>query len=218
MMKLRSRTGWIAGEWDNEPDQIEWRCGNTYCIINRLEAGQLSGFIGVTNQHQWYGKFGSELELMCPALLVPDRPLTCGLRSMEDQSVWCVGFTYGLDGDLMPGRWVPPVVGTPERVYYNVQHVTSQINTLLRHSGERHCELTPLEIIDEYDLRAICGTKTISITGIGADLIKRWIRLGRSHLGIAVDYLEDYPQCTPHLTPKKLTQLATHLRLWANDQ
>ena len=53
---LLDREGWPAGEWDNEPDKIQWRDETTGfpCLIVRNRMGGLCGYVGVPRGHRFY--------------------------------------------------------------------------------------------------------------------------------------------------------------------
>lgn len=52
------KSSWPRGEWDGEPDKIQWRDEATGlpCLIVRSPLGALCGYVGVTNAHAWHGK------------------------------------------------------------------------------------------------------------------------------------------------------------------
>lgn len=54
----RAERAWPAGEWDNEPDKIQWQDPATKlpCLIVRNRFGSLCGYVGVSPGHVFYGK------------------------------------------------------------------------------------------------------------------------------------------------------------------
>lgn len=59
------KTKFIDGEWQSEPDRLEWRDEKTGlpCLIIRNNMGALCGYVGVDQSHPWYGiNYGGCLE------------------------------------------------------------------------------------------------------------------------------------------------------------
>lgn len=52
------KSQWGDGPWQNEPDKKQWRDPETGlpCLIVRGPAGALCGYVGVSEDHPWYGK------------------------------------------------------------------------------------------------------------------------------------------------------------------
>lgn len=58
------KSSWPRGEWDGEPDKMQWRDEPTGlpCLIVRGPLGALCGYVGVAESHPWHGKsYGAEL-------------------------------------------------------------------------------------------------------------------------------------------------------------
>lgn len=51
------KTGWERGEWDLEPDKVQWQDEATGlpCLIVRGPSGALCGYVGVPVGHPWHG-------------------------------------------------------------------------------------------------------------------------------------------------------------------
>ena len=62
MEKIEYRTidksGWSRGEWDDEPDKMQWVDEQTSmpCLIVRNNGGALCGYVGVGRNHPLFGK------------------------------------------------------------------------------------------------------------------------------------------------------------------
>ena len=69
-MKKVDRSGWPNGQWDGEPDRIEWRVGDFYCLVNRTSIGHLCGYVGVPEGHRWYGLGYDDIHRIEPELEV----------------------------------------------------------------------------------------------------------------------------------------------------
>jgi len=104
------RTGWPRGEWDNEPDRVEWRSEHGFpCLIVRGPMGNLCGYVGVSPGHPWYEQSYNSVE--------PDPHVHGGLTYSnscaghichvpepgEPDHVWRLGFDCAHCGDARPG-------------------------------------------------------------------------------------------------------------------
>jgi hypothetical protein len=65
------KTAWPRGEWDHEPDKIQWVDETTGldCLIVRNGAGgNLCGYVGVPPGHPWHGVgYSDHLKVECDA-------------------------------------------------------------------------------------------------------------------------------------------------------
>jgi hypothetical protein len=54
----QGRESWGPGEWENEPDRVEWRKPGSLLprMIVRNRVGGLCGYVGVAQGHRCYGK------------------------------------------------------------------------------------------------------------------------------------------------------------------
>lgn len=53
------RSNWLPGEWDNEPDKIQFideATGLPCLIVRQPNSGHLCGYVGVSKSHPFYGK------------------------------------------------------------------------------------------------------------------------------------------------------------------
>lgn len=53
------RSKWPAGEWDGEPDKVQWTDGSTglVCLARRNQSsGNWCGYVGIDPTHPWHGK------------------------------------------------------------------------------------------------------------------------------------------------------------------
>lgn len=137
------KSSWPRGEWDNEPDKIQWKDKTTGypCLIVRSQLGNLCGYVGVPEGHPLHhgdyddenfpvllahggitfadtcAKDGNEAENIChiPELGDPD-------------NVWWFGFDCGHYDDFAPG--MPMLhLRNPEN-YKNVAYVKVNITLL----------------------------------------------------------------------------------------
>lgn len=62
----RKALGWPAGEWDGEPDKVQWQDEATGlpCLAKRHpRRGNWCGYVGVSPGHPLYGKEGYDFDL-----------------------------------------------------------------------------------------------------------------------------------------------------------
>lgn len=109
----RDRATWPKGEWDQEPDLIEWRDAATGypCLIVRGPLGSLCGYVGVPEGHPCHGKDYSAVEESTG--VAPHGGLTysdacagniCHVpQPGEADNVWWLGFDCAHSGDVSPG-------------------------------------------------------------------------------------------------------------------
>lgn len=72
--RFHDREKWPPGEWDHEPDKVEWRDEATSlpCIARRGTSGAWCGYVAVSKGHPLYGVGYSQSCTRC-----------------EEQDVWC---------------------------------------------------------------------------------------------------------------------------------
>lgn len=70
------KSDWPRGEWDAEPDKIQWQDGATGlpCLIVRNGVGALCGYVGVPKGHPWHGVRYSECPEKCGEKWCDHRP------------------------------------------------------------------------------------------------------------------------------------------------
>jgi hypothetical protein len=101
------RTNWPAGRWDGEPDRVEWRVGDFYCIVNRTKLGHWCGYLGVPAGHKWDGQDYDAIHDMEPDLEVHGG-LTWARRWKNAPDVpdrFMVGFDCAHAGTVHPSIW-----------------------------------------------------------------------------------------------------------------
>lgn len=55
----RKALGWPSGEWDGEPDKVQWRdeaTGMACLAVRNRRAGNWCGYVGVSPEHPLHGK------------------------------------------------------------------------------------------------------------------------------------------------------------------
>jgi hypothetical protein len=114
------RTGWLAGPWDDEPDELTWRDENTgmFCALRRGPLGNLCGYVLVGEGHPWHGLHHDAIGALVHG----------GLTFSDDfgKGAWAVGFDCGHDGDLVPAMAALGWARLGDEVYRDVAYVHEQ--------------------------------------------------------------------------------------------
>lgn len=104
------KTRWPRGEWDTEPDRVQWEASGFPCIIVRHDRhGFWCGYVGVDETHPLYGvawdtrgatddlSFGVNYSRFC-------QDVVCHVaKPGESDKVYWLGFDCGHGMQLAPG-------------------------------------------------------------------------------------------------------------------
>lgn len=141
---------WLRGEWDNEPDKIQYQEEETGypCIIRRhASLGFLCGYVGVNKAHPLFGKFYDDANGYIDG---PHGGLTFSdkcqksdsnheichiVEKEEDGNIWWFGFDCGHSCDFAPGMASDLIrIGAYRshinEIYRNIEYVKSEIQSL----------------------------------------------------------------------------------------
>lgn len=149
------KSTWDRGEWDNEPDKVQWQDKATGlpCLMVRGPSGALCGYVGVPEGHPYFEKEYND-ELLYD-LRVHGGGLTFSDHCIENNKehgichvpapgepdhVWWLGFDCAHAFDLSPAtiailrkyqkeKWVKAFQGD---VYRNLQYVKNECRKLAR--------------------------------------------------------------------------------------
>lgn len=105
------RATWPPGEWDSEPDLVEWRDKETGypCLIVRGPVGALCGYVGVPPEHPCSGKHYNDVDVNAHGGLTfadacHEGGNICHVPLPgEPDAVWWFGFDCAHSGDVSPG-------------------------------------------------------------------------------------------------------------------
>lgn len=144
------KSEWPRGEWDDEPDKIQWQDETTGlpCLIVRGPAGALCGYAGVAEGHPCFGKEYSDCQPVTPIAEGAEHYIHGGLTFSdfcaetkdetrhichapapgEPDHVWWFGFDCAHSGDVMPAYGYDSAGYT----YKNVAYVKEQVRQLAR--------------------------------------------------------------------------------------
>jgi hypothetical protein len=143
------RTGWRSGEWNGEPDRIEWRDARAVpvlpCLIVRGPRGALCGYVGVPEGHPWHGRdmaalWGEDGPDVHGGVTYAE-PCQAGGRIChvplpgESDRVWWVGFDCGHAWDEMPAE-TDPFWRSPDQSYRDVRYVRREVERLADQARE----------------------------------------------------------------------------------
>jgi hypothetical protein len=139
------RIGWASGEWDSEPDKIQWQNETTElpCLIVRNHLGSLCGYVGIDNQHPLFGQHydkpdvevhgGLTFSDSCDAVS-PEHGICHIPGEGEPDNVWWFGFDCNHCFDYAPGMYsgsqgarFPRLEG---ETYKNVAYVRAECSKL----------------------------------------------------------------------------------------
>lgn len=147
------KTDWVRGEWDDEPDKVQWLDTTTKlpCLIHRgTQAGALCGYVGVTKEHPCFEKGYDDVHDMIdigvhgglafvskcnPEINENGRGICHVVEDGEDDNVWWLGFDCGHNGDLCPSTqktYGALGFSMEGEVYRNIAYVKQQIESLAK--------------------------------------------------------------------------------------
>lgn len=98
---LIDKSDFQRGDWDSEPDQIEWTDEQTGypCLMWRNRVGAWCGYVGITKSHPWfeldYGSLPHDIDVHCGLTY-------SGNRRDHPKDLWWFGFDCGHLGDVVP--------------------------------------------------------------------------------------------------------------------
>jgi len=139
------KSGWPRGEWDDEPDKIQWQDEETGlpCLIHRNTMGALCGYVGVSPGHPCYEKEYDHGEVdvhgcltyaaFCDNVKCEERGICHVVEEGEEEKVWWLGFDCNHAWDYAPG--MPSVVRRPpmsDETYKNVHFVKAECASLAK--------------------------------------------------------------------------------------
>lgn len=128
------------GEWDLEPDKLEWRDESTGlpCLIVRGPMGALCGYVGIPEGHRLHGKDYDFPEVNVHGGLRysghcqrgnPERGICHVPSPGEPDNVWWFGFDASHAGDLIP-MWGTQFDHVDGEVYRNIDYMRIECRDL----------------------------------------------------------------------------------------
>lgn len=108
------RSGWPSGEWDGEPDKVQWQDEETGlpCLAVRNRSGAWCGYVGVAEGHPWFKQSYDDVLVEChggPTFSDFCQPHTSEADSIchvpgvgEPDRIWWIGFDCNHGYDWTP--------------------------------------------------------------------------------------------------------------------
>lgn len=137
----RAAAGWPSGEWDTEPDKMQWpdeATGLPCLAVRHPRMGFLCGYVGVPPEHPLYGKSYDHLSLEVHGGLTfsakchPAETESAGVCHVPGQGepdhVWWFGFDCAHLGDSSPAESRDGI--DPHSNYKNLPYVQSECRQL----------------------------------------------------------------------------------------
>jgi len=107
------KSNWVPGEWQNEPDKIQWQdeaTGLPCLLVRNAHFGNLCGYVGVPKTHPMYGETdhddlsvhgGITFSSTCDKGALDEAHGICHLPDPgEPDDVWWLGFDCAHAGDV----------------------------------------------------------------------------------------------------------------------
>ncbi|HEY9803243.1 MAG TPA: hypothetical protein V6D25_23065 [Leptolyngbyaceae cyanobacterium] len=133
------KSTWADGEWQQEPDRIEWVYLGFPCLIIRQDAGWLCGYVGIPPTHPYYGKDVLDDELK----FIPvygkitfskashhsdNQSAVCHQLLPTDGNYWWLGFDCSHSEDVIP--IMVNFFNFGDSTYKNMEYVKNQVESL----------------------------------------------------------------------------------------
>lgn len=138
------RSKWPAGEWDGEPDKVQWKDPATGidCLAKRnYLLGHWCGYVGVAPTHPWHGKYSDSMDVDVHGGLTYARECEEGDPELtvchipapgEPEHLWWLGFDCAHCNDYSPenaargrSKGCPWTIG-PDEKYRTLDYVRRQ--------------------------------------------------------------------------------------------
>lgn len=101
------RNGWPAGEWDGEPDRVDFIHAGFSCLLLRNNVGAWCGYVGVPETHPAFGKDYDNVEVAVHGGLTYANKCHGHICHVPEpgmpENVWWLGFDTAHCGDVSPG-------------------------------------------------------------------------------------------------------------------
>ena len=104
---FRTKSEWGPGEWQDEPDRLEWRhASGLPCLVVRGPLGALCGYVGVPPEHPLYMRDYDDCDVRAHGGLTYSdhcQGKICHKPGPgEERDIWWLGFDCGHYRDITP--------------------------------------------------------------------------------------------------------------------
>jgi len=135
-----NKASWERGEWDDEPDKIQWQDEETKlpCLIVRHSgSGHLCGYVGVDSQHPLFEEDDPKLDVHGGITFSNHchGNICHKVEEGEDDNIWWLGFDCAHTGDyssMSYSRDHRAQFGHTEDIYRSVFYVRRECQSLAR--------------------------------------------------------------------------------------
>jgi hypothetical protein len=141
---FRDKSGYGDGPWMQEPDKVQWTDESTGlpCLIVRSRGGALCGYVGVAQNHPFYGQGYNDVPeesahggLTFSGKCTGDEHGICHVvESGENDNVWWLGFDCAHCYDYSPAHAKSlesqGLYKMPDEVYRDIQYVKNCVTKL----------------------------------------------------------------------------------------
>jgi hypothetical protein len=141
---------WARGEWDDEPDRMDFIHAGYSCFILRNQLGNLCGYVGIPQEHPSYGADPSNVDVDVHGGLTYAGKCNGHICHVPEpgmpDDVWWFGFDCGHYEDLCPftaeavhaigfGAGVNRAIDV---TYKNMAYVMQEVKSLAEQLREKH--------------------------------------------------------------------------------
>lgn len=130
--RVVDRSGWTAGEWDNEPEnRVDFVHVGFACFILRGPLGAWCGYVGVPSTHSLYGNTDVDDKVDVHGGVTYTEKCAGAICHVPEpgmpDDVWWIGFDTAHYGDVVPVN-----VHWAQRgeTYKNIKYVTDEVKRL----------------------------------------------------------------------------------------
>lgn len=123
------KSTWPRGEWDDEPDVLDWEINGLRCHIERMPWGNLNGYVGVPPGHELHGRYYSDDDQWPEEMPNVHGGLTYSGEWEGTDDYWWFGFDTTHAFDLQPN--FPSIVSRGHTgTYRNLEYVKKEVEKL----------------------------------------------------------------------------------------
>jgi hypothetical protein len=126
------KSTWSKGEWNNEPDRVDFLHAGFSCFILRNRSGNWCGYVGVPSTHPSYGKDYNDVDVDVHGGLTYADSCNGHICHIPEpgmpDNVWWLGFDTGHYMDASPCQLF--AFRNDDGVYRNVEYVTNEVKHL----------------------------------------------------------------------------------------
>jgi len=143
---FHDRKMWGSGEWDDEPDKMQWTDEATGfpCLIVRNRMGAWCGYVGVSEGHPWYKISYNDVEphpnvhggLTFASVCSGNEEGVCHeVEEGEDDEVWWLGFDCAHYQDHIP-QMAKLLSRGGNASYKDIAYVRNEVAELAQQAAE----------------------------------------------------------------------------------